>query len=249
MATIKAIAHLNELTKDVDNDYYLTPEVKGTLTLEDVINNLKKREIATQNVNGLAFVKLVFEEIANLVTAGYNVHTDLFHASLNLKGSVLAGDLGHPISSDRLDISMKLSQSEMVRKLIKSVEVEVFEQSGAVGPVIQDILDPTENISGHLNPGSMVLIKGMRLAIKGDDPSCGVLFTSVSTPGTTVFLPASKIFPNTPTKLQFNLPTEIQSGDWTVTVTTQSSTSTLLKSPRTSNAFRVNASNDPIEVE
>ena len=62
MATINAIAHLNELTKDVKNDYYLTPQVTGTLSVADIIERLRKREIATKNVDGAAFVQTFLDD-------------------------------------------------------------------------------------------------------------------------------------------------------------------------------------------
>ena len=37
MATINAIAHLNELTKDVTDDYYLTAEVRDTPDVPGII--------------------------------------------------------------------------------------------------------------------------------------------------------------------------------------------------------------------
>ena len=81
----------------------------------------------------------------------------------------------------------------------------------------------------------MVLIQGMRLAVKGEDPSVGVLFTSVDEPGTTVLVPPADIYPNTPTKLQFNLPAEVTEGEWNVSVTTQgaSHSNVYYKEPRT----------------
>ena len=52
MAQINAIAHLNELTTEVTNDYYLTPQVRDTLYTPDIIARISKREIATKNVDG-----------------------------------------------------------------------------------------------------------------------------------------------------------------------------------------------------
>jgi hypothetical protein len=62
MSTIKAIAHLNELTKDVPNDYYLLPDKLGTLYEDDVTRRLEAKEIATKNVNRKAFVQLFHRE-------------------------------------------------------------------------------------------------------------------------------------------------------------------------------------------
>ena len=237
MAQINAIAHLNELTKDVTNDYYLTPQVRDTLYTADIIRRIAKREIATKNVDGEAFVNLFIQECIDALAEGYNVVTDLFRASTSLQGVVLAGDLGHTLPAGQIKVSINLTQNDAARKAIENTPVYVFEQSGATGPVIQSIFNPaTEDKTPNLlRPGKMVLIQGMRLAVKGDDPTVGVLFTSVEEPSTTVLVPPTDIYPNTATKLQFTLPAEVTEGDWTVSVTTQggSNSANRYKTPRT----------------
>ena len=234
MATINAIAHLNELTKDVKNDYYLTPQVTGTLSVADIIERLRKREIATKNVDGAAFVQTFLDECAAATAEGYNIVNSFFRSSIGIQGVIYTDDLGHNIPADRLKVSVNLTQGDGAKEAIEATKIYAFEQAGATGPVIQTVSDPTEGIAGHLNPGSMVLIQGMRLSVKGEDPSVGVLFTSVDNPETTVFVAPNKLSPNTPSKLQFVLPAGVTEGKWYVTVTTQSmgGTTKSLKSPR-----------------
>jgi hypothetical protein len=57
--TIKTIAHLNELTKDVKNDCSLRPNTLGTLYEDDIILPLGEKKIATKNVNEEAFMQLL----------------------------------------------------------------------------------------------------------------------------------------------------------------------------------------------
>ena len=234
MGQINAIAHLNTLTKDVKNDYYATPQVTDTLDEDDIIARMKAKEMATKNVDGKAFVNSFMTECALAISEGNNVVTPLFRAALGIQGVVFSEDLGHNISADRLNVSANLTPGEELRKYITGSTVYIFEQAGATGPAIQTISDPTEKVPGHLNPGAMVLIQGMRLALKGDDASVGILFTSTDDPGKTVTVAPAKVYPNTPTKLQFSLPAAVTEGYWHVTVTTQASGSStvLLKSPR-----------------
>ena len=203
----------------------------------DIIQRIAKREIATKNVDGETFVNLFHRECIDALAEGYNVVTDLFRASTSLQGVVLAGDLGHTLPAGQIKVSINLTQNDVARKAVENTPVYVFEQSGATGPVIQSIFNPAsaDKTPNVLKPGKMVLIQGMRLAVKGDDPTVGVLFTSQETPSTTVLVPPSDIFPNTPTKLQFNLPAEVTDGDWTVSVTTQggSNSANMYKTPRT----------------
>ena len=142
MAQINAIAHLNELTTDVTNDYYLTPQVRDTLYTPDIIARIAKREIATKNVDGEAFVNLFIRECIDALAEGYNVVTDLFRASTSLQGVVLAGDLGHTLPAGQIKVSINLMQNDVARKAVENTPVYVFEQSGATGPVIQSIFNP-----------------------------------------------------------------------------------------------------------
>ena len=235
MATINAIAHLNELTKDVTDDYYLTAEVRDTLTPADIVKRLSDREIATKNVDGLAFTQAFLDECAAASAEGYNIVTSFFRSSIGIQGVVYAKELGHNIPAERLKVSVNLTQGDTARKAVADAVVHAYEQAGATGPVIQSVTDPTENKTDHLNPGSMALIQGMRLSVKGDNPAVGIRFNKESEPsGAGVLVPAAKISPNTPTKLQFVLPAEVTAGNWWVTVTTQASSnrSELLKEPR-----------------
>lgn len=234
MGSINAIAHLNPLTKSVGEDYYLTAQVTGTLYLTDIIERLKKREIATKNVDGAAFVQTFLDECAAATAEGYNVITSFFRSEIGIQGTLYAADLGHPIPSDRVKLSVNLMQGDGAKAALQDATVYAFEQAAATGPIVQSVFDPTENVANHLNPGGMVLIKGMRLSVKGEDASVGILFTNVDDSSTTVIVPAAKIYPNMPSKLQFALPAEVTAGDWNVTITTQStgSSSQLTKQPR-----------------
>lgn len=233
MATINAIAHLNELTKDVKNDYYLTAQVTETLDVEGIIQRLRARELATKNVDGPAFVQTFLDECAAAAAEGNNIVTSFFRSSIGIQGVLLSNDLGHNIPAERLKVSVNLTQGEGARKAIESAVIYAFEQSGATGPVIQTVTDPTENVADHLNPGGMVLLQGMRLSLKGDDPAVGIHFVKDGqTPEVAVFIPASKVSPNTPTKLQFILPATVTDGKWSIQVATQASGTKQLKEPR-----------------
>lgn len=75
--------------------------------------------------------------------------------------------------SERLKVSVNLTQGDTARKAVVHAVVHAYEQAGATGPVIQSVMDPTENKTDHLNPGSMALIQGMRLSVRGDNPAVG----------------------------------------------------------------------------
>jgi hypothetical protein len=235
MTTIKTIAHLNELTKDVPNDYYLQQLLKGTLTLPDIIKRLEEREIATKNVNGEAFVGLVLDEIAKVTLEGYNVVTTLFHSSLSIKGVVFAKELGHNIPAEQVHVRMHFTQSVETRNLVKESTVHVGEQSAPTGPIIQAVTNPVIGEIDTLNTGAMVLIQGLRITVAGDKTDeIGVYFTAFNNPAAVVHIPAGQLSPNSPSKLQFVLPPDVYAGQWMVKVATQisSNRSTFTKEVR-----------------
>ncbi len=234
MSEIKAIAHLNELTKDVNHDYYLRPQIRGTLYTSDIVKRLEQKQMATLNVNGEAFVQLFFKECILAVEEGYNIVTDFFHASIGIEGVISSHQLGHNIPADELLVRMNLTQSNASRASISKMSVSVAEQPAPTGPIIQSIINPTKNETDTVNVGKMVLIKGLRLAIRGDkENEIGIYFTAVEG-DQTVRITVDEISPNTPSKLQFLLPSTVVAGGWKVRVVTQatSSSSKLTKETR-----------------
>jgi hypothetical protein len=224
MAIIKTIAHVNELTKDVPNDYYLQQLLRGTLTLSDIIRRLEEREIATKNVNGEAFVGIVLNEIASATLEGYNVVTPLFHTSLGFKGVVFANELGHNIPAEQVNVRMHLTQSVEVRNMVKASTVHVEEQPAPKGPVIQAVTNPVVGEIDALNTGAMALVQGLRIAVGGKETDkIGVYFTAFDNPAVVVRIPPEQLSPNSPSKLQFVLPPDVTAGQWMVKVATQAS--------------------------
>ncbi|MDR2679211.1 MAG: hypothetical protein LBC47_00200, partial [Tannerella sp.] len=103
MTTIKTKAYPNKLTKNANNAHYLRADILGTLYEDDIIARLEKKEIATKNVNGKAFVQLFLRECALAVSEGYNVVTGLFHATIGFNGVVYTKDLGHNLPADQVN--------------------------------------------------------------------------------------------------------------------------------------------------
>jgi hypothetical protein len=223
MSTLKATAHVNELTRDVTDDYYLIPNRGDTLYIDGIILRMKKKEIGTVSVNGEAFVNLFLRECAEAVSEGHNVVTGLFHATIGFNGVVYARDLGHHVPASQVHTRMNFVQGEYAREALKDLTVSVAEQPAPTGPVIQAVTNPVIGTPDTLNTGAMALLQGLRLAVRGTAEKAdetGVYFTSAD--GTEVRIPAGQLSPNLPGKLQFVLPSGVTAGEWRVKVATQS---------------------------
>lgn len=225
MATLlHAVAHVNELTEDKKNDYFLLPDVAGTLSLGDIIKRLERREIAIHNTNGETFVNLVFEEIALATLEGYNVVTDLFHTTVGLRGAIHSQDLGHNLSSDKVHMFTRFTQGIKVQELVKNASVHVFEQPAPTGPVIQAVYNPaTPDQPNVLRGAQMVVVEGLRIAVRGDKTNEIGLYLDKS--DLHIWIRPGDLFPNTPSRLQFVCPM-VDVGDYTLTIKTQATAKT-----------------------
>ncbi|MDR0582669.1 MAG: DUF4469 domain-containing protein [Prevotellaceae bacterium] len=220
MATLlHAVAHLNELTEDKKNDYFLLPDVAGTLSLGDIIKRLERREIAIHNTNGETFVNLVFEEIALATLEGYNVVTDLFHTTVGLRGAIHSQDLGHNLSSDKVHMFVRFIQGIKVQELVKNASVHVFEQPAPTGPVIQTVFNPrTPDQPNILTCGELMVVEGLRIAVRGDKTDEIGLYFDMGEEHARIT--PENLFPNTPSRLQLVCPFVLR-GDYTLTIKTQ----------------------------
>lgn len=247
MDIIDAIAHLNVLT-EVDNDYYLLPNVRGTLTIDGILERLREREIATKNVDGAAFVKTFLHECALASTQGYNINTPFFRSSLSIQGSVFSEDLGSNVQGDRVKVGVNLEQGDEVRSMMANATVHVFEQAAPSGPALKTVHCPEEAEPHRLQLSGMVMIEGRRLAVKGDAEGVGVIFEKADGSGSPVLIPPAKLNPNQPSLLQFILPAAVTAGEWRVKVCTQyGSGGSLVKEPRTSEYYRTVTVFDPAD--
>ncbi|MDR3245368.1 MAG: DUF4469 domain-containing protein [Prevotellaceae bacterium] len=231
--TVRGTAYINNFTEK-DGDFFVKTVVLGTLYHADIIARLNAKQIATFNVDGSAFVEHYLNECALAVSEGYNVVTALFHATIGTNGAILSQDLGHNIPSDKLDVRINFTQGVAARAAIANIQVYVEEQPAISGPDVQSVTNPLYNEPNTLNTGAMVLVQGLRIAIRGNKTDeIGVFFASED--GTAeVRVPAEHISPNTPKRLQFILPADVYEGNWWVTVKTQATTNnvTLTKEVR-----------------
>lgn len=186
----------------------------GTLTVDNIIERLRKREIATKNVDGAAFVKTFLNECADLSAEGYNINTSFFRSSISIQGVVYSEDLGSNIPAERVKVSVNQTQGDGARNAVNKSTVYIFEQAAPTGPALKTVRCPQEAEPRRLPLGGMVMIEGKRLAVKGDAEGLGVIFEKADGNGSPVVVPASALTPNQPSLLQFILPAAVTAGEW-----------------------------------
>lgn len=231
-------AYPNELTPDVDNDYTVKVHTQSTpLTQDDIAESVADR-LGEEPAKVKSILSIFFEEVSLAVASGYNVSTDAFYARPVASGVVTDDELSQPVDREKVRVYASFRQGPSVVEALERAKLNYFLQPAATGPYIAGmtsaLVDAQTKSPAPIAPAEMVVLTGDGLKLVGDDPTVGITLTSVSEPPTSFFIPASKVSPNLPKKLQFVLPAGVTEGEWTVQVTTQYSGSAYrTKEPRT----------------
>lgn len=237
-------AYPNQLTPDVDDDYTVRVDTQSTpLNLDDIARATAQR-LGEEEVKVKAALQVGMEVIAQAVASGFCVSTPLCYAQPMATGVVMEHELSQPVDRDKVRVYASFRQGTAVTEALAQAKLQLFLQPAATGPYIAGMTSAlyseqtgtdgaVTRVPLPMEAGGMAVITGNGLKVVGTDPTVGVTLTSVDNPGTSYFIPASKISPNTPKKLQFVLPAGVTEGAWTVKVTTQySGSQNLTKEPR-----------------
>lgn len=237
-------AYPNELTPDVADDYTVRVNTQSTpLTQDDIARSVADR-LGEEPSKVQSIVQVFTEEVAAAVASGYCVSTDAFYAQPMASGVVMEEELSGPVDRDKVKVYASLRQGPAMKEALAKAKLNYFLQPAATGPYIAGMTSAFSQeveqggvmtrVPLDMEPGEMAVITGNGLKVVGSDPSVGITLTKADDPDTTFFIPAAKISPNTPKKLQFSLPAGITEGEWLVKVTTQyaGSSGTLTKAPR-----------------
>lgn len=238
-------AYPNQLTPDVDDDYTVKVDTQSTpLNLDDIARATAQR-LGEETAKVRATLQVGMEVIAQAVASGFCVSTPLCYAQPMATGVVMEHELSQPVDREKVRVYASFRQGTAITEALAQTKLQLFLQPAATGPYIAGMTSAfyseqtgtggaVTRVPLPMEAGGMAVITGNGLKVVGTDPTVGVTLTSVDNPGTSYFIPASKISPNTPKKLQFVLPAGVTEGAWTVKVTTQySGGSYQTKSPRT----------------
>ena len=234
---ISLMAYDSPLTKRED-DYYLRAKTVGSLSLQDLAKEYaaqtnKDADEVYAILNGVERIK------ADAVASGYIVSTPTALYQPCATGTVLQTDLSKPVDQARVKVYTNIVQGKMLRETMQTCKLEIFTLPAVVGPLLNGAVAETRATDGSVatrapQAGKNITLTGRNIKVAGSDPSVGVTFTSVDDPSTIVKIPLEEITVNEPSRLIFVLPKEVTDGLWTVSVTTQySSSRRTVKEPRT----------------
>ncbi|MBT0552049.1 DNA-binding domain-containing protein [Riemerella anatipestifer] len=229
MNTLKAWLRPNLLTKDDPNDFVAVPLLGGSLGITEIIEALKKEGMEIQTETAVDIITRFNRKASELVLNGYSVNTGLVYMRPAIKGVFY----DKTWDKEKHSVYVNVNQGTDLRKAANDTKVEILGEQSSPMSVFSITDKATGKTDGTLTKGKNAEIKGTYIKIDGDNPKNGIVFKNLDNQNE-VKLSAEHIVLNEPSRLLILVPSDLEAGNYELSITTQSSTgSVLLKEPRT----------------
>ena len=200
----------NTVTTDDLNDKILQLESAGKADFDDIIDEMLKEDTGLRIETLRHSVSLYNRVVVRLILSGYSVNTGLFRAVAKFLGVVEGGVW----NKEKNSIYVSVTQDKGLREEIAQTSVSILGTKSNVMYILETENRKTGLKDGTATSGRNLIVRGAMLKIVGSDAAVGVSLTNSE---------------GVVTKL---VPTGLANGEYTLTVTTQYSTGTTLKAPR-----------------
>lgn len=234
------------ITTDVKDDYYLQPRLQKCLNLDDLAAEVSALSTRQEDPEDIARIgRQLMQRMMWFLSSGYSISLPVGYFRPTAQGVFIESELSEGIDRSRLTLGVAYSMSGEMRQALADAEVDVLVHKSAVGPQLYAVVSahdaehPEAATRGEgvpVSPGQTCIIKGKNIKVGGQGDDIGVTITRVDgSTGTTYFYPASKLYPNTATRVGFVLPHDVpESSVWSVKLCTLLGNSGQpLKTPRT----------------
>ncbi|QZO94594.1 DUF4469 domain-containing protein [Riemerella anatipestifer] len=229
MNTLKAWLRPNLLTKDDPNDFVAVPLLGGSLGITEIIEALKKEGMEIQTETAVDIITRFNRKASELVLNGYSVNTGLVYMHPAIKGVFY----DKTWDKEKHSVYVNVNQGTDLRKAANDTKVEILGEQSSPMSVFGITDKATGKADGNLTKGKNAEIKGTYIKIDGNNPKNGIVFKNLDNQNE-VKLSAEHIVLNEPSRLLILVPTDLEAGNYELSITTQYSNSkTLLKEPRT----------------
>lgn len=259
-SVLNLLAQENVLTKDVDNDYYLSIRRQDTLDIKTLAKEVAKSHGGKTASEVEMLTNEVLELAAWYLSNGFSVNTPLGYFQTNVQGMVTDAELDS-IDTSRIKLSVGYTMSQGMTTMLGNAKINVEVDKAKVGPQIsavissQDAKNPDAVTRGESVPvkaGATTIIRGRNLKVGGPaDSGVGITLTRTDQEAEPIFIPAADLYPNEPKEVGFIMPASAPDGStWSVTLKTQigSRRGVFLKEPREftlQSAFTVGQASSP----
>lgn len=217
----------NAVTVNNKTDKILLLQSAGSLVLDDVLEEMQKQDTGLRPETMRHAVTLYHRVTMDLILNGYSVNTGLFRAVPQLTGVIEGGVW----NKEKNSIYVSFTQDKALREAIAQTVVEILGEKSNIMYILETEDKKTGLKDGSATAGRNFFVRGAMLKVAGDDETVGVTLTNADK--TVTKLTDDLITINNPSSLTLLLPAELTEGEYTLTITTQySSSGTLLKTPR-----------------
>ncbi|MEJ8591457.1 DUF4469 domain-containing protein [Riemerella anatipestifer] len=229
MNTLKAWLRPNLLTKDDPNDFVAVPLLGGSLGITEIVEALKKEGMEIQTETAVDIITRFNRKASELVLNGYSVNTGLVYMRPAIKGVFY----DKTWDKEKHSVYVNVNQGTDLRKAANDTKVEILGEQSSPMSVFSITDKATGKADGTLTKGKNAEIKGTYIKIDGDNPKNGIVFKNLDNQNE-VKLAKDSIVINEPSRVLILVPSDLEAGNYELSITTQSSKgTTLLKEPRT----------------
>lgn len=197
-----------------------------TLDSEGVINEIMRRRPGYQIETVRSIYQMSMRVLEELLVSGANIRTELFNASVKTRGAAVNGQW----DKEKNSLYIQFTQSSRLRKALSDSFVKVTGNGRKAMVFVEGYDTYTQEKGFTATITQCFILRGRFIKLAGDHPDVGITLTASD--GTVTRIPANAIINNMHTTLSFLLPGELQPGEYVLTVTTQYSSSRMLKRPR-----------------
>lgn len=224
----------NYLTKDVKEDYTAKVKTIKSMGIQDIADAISRERTEYRPDTIVNIGNLIDEKIRQLVCQGNTVVTGSAQYSPSISGIFLGnhGTINPAVNKCIINVAPSAAMRAEVEKVTPEFSGNVKNMGGARISLVKDVT--TGLTDGTITPGGMLDISGSKIrCVNADGTGVGSLkFIKTSTQATIATITSFGI--NDPSRLMFTLPTSMEDGEYTLVLETwYSTTSTLLKEPRT----------------
>ena len=206
----------NTVTTDDKTDKIFQLESTRTADLTYIIDRMVAKNPGVLRTTMEMIVKLHNEVVAEEVLNGVSVNTGLFRAVAQFRGTAV-NDAWDP-KKDSVYVSF--TQGKTLRESTQDTTVEVLGDRPTkfyIGSTNDVATKATDNSA---TAGRNLTLYGKNILPAGDDPSVGVTLTNTETQAVTR-LTEDMIALAEPSRLVILIPSDLDDGEYTLTVTTQ----------------------------
>lgn len=225
--TLKAWIKNNTVTSDDKEDKILTVESAGSLTLDDVFDEMVREDTGLRRETMVHSINLYNNTLSRLVLNGYTINTGLFYMSPLFRGIITDGVWDDKVNS----IYINFQQGKLLREGSAKTLVKILGTKQNSAYIIGSEDTTTRATDGTATPGRTFRIRGKKIRIAGDDPTVGVYI--IDSDNNETKLSNDMIVLNNPSDLIVLLPADLSKGTYEMRLVTQfCSSSAMLKTPR-----------------